>query len=235
VAEPAPLPFHQTTVFTKRPAPGRVKTRLCPPLSPVQAADLALAMLDDTLERLQVHREYAMALCVEAAPDADAGDLMWFEERYPNLLEVRPQRGAGLGERIANHFADALARRPGSTQVVVGSDAPTLPPARIVTAHSVLAAGDADLVLGPDLGGGYYLVALRAPASELFLEVTMSTDTMYEQTVAAARAMGFSVHELPAHGDVDVVLDLVRLRRELGRDSTCPRTRAWLMESREGR
>ncbi len=234
--------FHQTTIFTKRPRPGSVKTRLCPPLTPEQAARLAQAMLDDTLARLLTHDGFRTALCVAPVPGAGASagealadgeqELQWFRERYGAELELTLQRGGELGERLANHFADACSGSPGlsgfprSTQVVLGSDAPTLPLERVAEAHRILGNDLSDVVLGPDLGGGYYLVGLRDPAPVLFRGIPMSKDDMYARTLAAARGAGLRVHELAAHGDVDTPDDLRRLGREV--DASCPRTAAWL-------
>ncbi|MDP6369610.1 MAG: DUF2064 domain-containing protein, partial [Planctomycetota bacterium] len=178
---------HLTTVFTKRPIPGRVKTRLCPPLSPEQAAELAQAMLDDTLARLAARSDFMTALCVAppgpgAGADAAEAEREWFGERYGAELQVTLQRGAQLPERLEQHFAAACSRMPGCTQVVLGSDAPTLPLERVGEAHRVLAEGASDVVLGPDFGGGYYLVGLRKPAPVLFRGIPSSSAGMYERT-----------------------------------------------------
>jgi len=98
--------------------------------------------------------------------------------------------------------------------VAVGADAPAVPARRLAQAHAALGGG-ADVVLGPDGGGGYYLVGLRAPAPELFLEVPMSTPTMGEETVALARKLGLRVARLAAGDDVDVAADLERLAAAL--------------------
>src|SRR5262245_16875559 len=86
-----------TAIFSKRPVPGRVKTRLSPPLSPQEAARLAEAMLADTVER-----------CARAAQDfrtallfAPADEHAWFRARFPRIRDQRPQEGNGLAERLA--------------------------------------------------------------------------------------------------------------------------------------
>jgi len=199
-----------TAIFSKRPEAGRVKTRLCPPLVPAEAARLAEAMLRDAVERCAAAPGFRTVLCY--APAAAGA---WFRAAFPAVADQRAQRGAGLAERLAAFFADELGvPGAGRTAVVIGSDAPLVGTRRIARAHALLARG-ADLVLGPDAGGGYYLVGLRAPHPELFTAVPMSTADMYARTVDLARSSGLVVEELAPGYDVDVADDLDRLRRDL--------------------
>jgi uncharacterized protein len=193
-------------VFAKRPVPGAVKTRLCPPLTPDEASELALAMLDDTVEKCASSRAFVTSIAV-------AGDREWFAERYPGIDEIVLQEGAELGERLARYFEAALESKPGWTVACVGADSPQVPASRIAEAHEALEEG-ADLVLGPDLGGGYYLVALKRPVAEIFTEVEMSTPTMREATIALARALGLDVKLLEEDLDLDTPADLERLARD---------------------
>lgn len=193
-----------TTIFSKCPLPGSVKTRLCPPLSPEQAAQLAEAMLVDTYERC--HRAGLLTeLCV--TPEES---LPWFRERFPEA-RVGAQIGAGLGERMARHFAGESEY---TSRVILGSDAPHLATRLVLAAHEALEQG-VDLVLGPDQGGGYYLVGLEGSHPELFTSVEMSTVSMFEETVNKARERGLSVSVLDSGYDIDRVEDLKRLAAEL--------------------
>lgn len=201
------MPRRRTTVFAKRPRPGAVKTRLCPPLAPGEAAALAEAMLADVLARCRACAAFETGLRF-----APAGERAWFEQRFPGLADLAPQEGADLGERLARHF-DERADGAG-TEVALGADAPTLPVARVVAAHDLLEEG-ADLVLSPDLGGGYVLVGLRAPAPELFTQVAMSTGDMCARTLELARRRGLRARLLDPTPDVDTGADLARLEREL--------------------
>jgi len=195
-----------TTLFAKLPRAGEVKTRLCPPLTGLEAAGLAEAMLADGLARCLSADTFRTQLAVHPP-----GSEPWFRARFPELTEVVVQRGADLGQRLAAHFEQAFARERLASAVVLGSDAPEVPLARVLEAHQRLSDG-ADLVLGPDRGGGYYLVGLRKPCGVLFTELSMSEPGMYERTLELARDRRLVVAELAPGDDVDTPADLERLR-----------------------
>lgn len=204
-----------TAIFAKHPTPGAVKTRLCPPLTPQEAARLAEAMLRDAVARARAG-DFRRALVF--APAERAG---WFRSTFPEVAEQWPQVGAGLGARLAGFVARAFERRLARTLVIVGSDQPLVPLACLEEAHARLERG-ADCVLGPDLGGGYHLVGLRRSVPELFTEVPMSSPGMAAATLRLARARGLSVAELAAHPDVDLPADLEHLRAVLAARADLP-------------
>jgi rSAM/selenodomain-associated transferase 1 len=193
-----------TALFTKRPTPGEAKTRLCPPLTPAEAGRLAEAMLRDTVERC-LAGEFRTVLAF-APPEASA----WFRGTFPELEDQRAQLGADLGERLARFVADSFARGEARSLVVIGSDQPLVPLTRIEEAHRALERG-AGCVLGPDPGGGYYLIGLARSVPELFTAVPMSSRGMCDATEALAREHGLAVERLAEHGDVDTPADLERL------------------------
>jgi uncharacterized protein len=187
-------------VFAKAPRPGGVKTRLGAALGTDLAADLYRAMAEGVLARTRA------APCVRSvffAPrEAEAEMAAWL----PHETLV-PQDGADLGARMAAAFAWAFS--VGATKVVlVGTDAPGLSDEHVRAALVVLDAHD--VVLGPALDGGYYLVALRRPAPALFDGVAWGTADVLAQTVARAEAAGLAVAPLAPLGDVDELADLRR-------------------------
>lgn len=201
----------RTAVFAKCPRPGLVKTRLVPPLDAGQAARLSKAMLADAVERCAASRAFETVIAF-----APAEELAWFRAAFGARLALVPQRGVDLGQRLARFFADEARARPAGTTVVIGSDQPTVTTATLVAAHAALEDG-AELVVGPDGGGGTYLIGLAPRAAGLLEAVPMSTDDMLARTLAAARERGLACRVLPPGLDVDTARDLERLRAELSR------------------
>jgi uncharacterized protein len=208
------MPSDRLLVFARRPAPGRVKTRLCPPCTPAQAAAVYDACLRDVI--VAAARERAT---VELRYDAEPGAADYFAAEYP-LLRGAAQAGGDLGERMADAFGSAFAA--GAERVVlIGSDSPTLPDGVHGAAFQHLADGDA--VLGPTVDGGYYLVGIAAGAwpraSTLFDQVPWSTRDVYAVTLERAASAGLALRVLPGWYDIDVADDLRRAAGDAARDS----------------
>ncbi len=147
----------------------------------------------------------------------------WFERSVPSGYRLLAQRGPDLGERMAAVFR-AHAAEEYDAVVVRGSDSPTLPLERITSAFRALEK--CDVVLCPDLDGGYNLIGLREPQDPLF-ELPMSTGNVLERTLALAAARKLRCELLPGHYDVDTAADLRMLGDEVSEELT-PRTRRWL-------
>jgi rSAM/selenodomain-associated transferase 1 len=210
-------------VFVKRPEPGAVKTRMCPPLTPEQAAALYAAMLEDVLISTAVAARSAGADAWLAVHPPDAvGELA---ARWPGFHTVA-QSGADLAQRMER--AVASAADAGYARILLrGSDNPALP--RSAISDGLAALGDADLAVGPDRDGGYGWVALRRPAPGLF-DHPMSTASALADTLARAAALGLRARTLAAHFDIDTAADLAWLAaaRSRGEAGECPRTLALL-------
>ncbi len=207
-------------LFAKAPRPGEVKTRLVPPLTLEQAAELYEAMLRDILEQHAETTEFDLAL---GFTPADAAG--WFRRVAPPSYRLEVQQGATLGERMCglfSHYTEAGYERI----VLRGTDAPTLPAVRISEAFAAL--GRADLVLCPDLDGGYSLIGLRRRCDALF-ELALSRGDVLRETLARAHQAGLRSEVLSPHYDVDRGADLERLARDPAAKSA-PRTFAWLEE-----
>jgi rSAM/selenodomain-associated transferase 1 len=180
-------------VIAKEPVPGRVKTRLTPPYTPAEAAAIAEAALADTLEAVASARARRRVLVLDGRRPG---------HRLPKDVEVIPQRGDGLDERLANAFADA-----GGPAVLVGMDTPQVTPALLDEASRQLATCDA--VFGPAADGGFWLLGLRRPDPRLIAGVPMSRpDTGACQL---SRLSGLRVATLPTLTDVDTAADAVRV------------------------
>lgn len=207
-SEERPEQRRALVVFAKHPTPGRVKTRLSPSLSGVEAARLYHAFLQDAVEiacRIPASRYLAVSPWSKAA---------WFRALAADDGLVA-QGSGGLGRRLAR-VTEARFRDGASAVVVLGSDSPTLPPSFVESAFLRLEAG-ADAVFGPAEDGGYYLVGLGRPCAPLFEGVRFSGPETLAATLAAAVRERLRVELLPPWYDVDGPGDLARLRRELER------------------
>jgi rSAM/selenodomain-associated transferase 1 len=177
-------------VMAKAPVAGRVKTRLCPPCTPRTAALIAAASLADTLEA--VGPDGVLALDGDPGPWLAAG------------RRVLPQRGDGLGERLAHAFADAAS--PGEPTLLIGMDTPQVTAALLTAAVRSLAGADAVLGLAAD--GGWWALGLHDPDhADLLRSITMSTPDTGRETRQALHDKGLAVVLLAELRDVDTAED----------------------------
>jgi uncharacterized protein len=180
----------QLLVVAKTPVAGRVKTRLCPPLTPVEAARVAEAALADTLEAVVATRAARRVLVLDGRAGA------WL----PRGIEVVPQRGGGLDERLAYAFEDA-----GAPALLIGMDTPQVTPSLLEFAIARLT--DTDAMLGPARDGGYWAIGLRRADPAVFLDVPMSVPHTAVCQRARLVSLGLKVAELPTLTDVDTFED----------------------------
>lgn len=200
-------------IFVKQPLPGQVKTRLCPPLRPEQAADLYLQLLTETVERMQQGDAYDLTLCFD-------GERQWFASRFPGL-GLWSQRGNDLGQRMSTAFSEFFSR--GYQRVVlIGSDSPDLPIERVAEAMNLLSS--VDLVLGPATDGGYYLIGKSHHVPQLFENIPWSSDNVLTRTLQMAADLHLSTRQLESWEDLD---DFDALQRYLER-TTEGRTAGYL-------
>jgi rSAM/selenodomain-associated transferase 1 len=210
-------------VVAKEPLPGLTKTRLCPPFSPDQAAEFYHCLMRDTLELVS-----RLEMAHHTLAYAPAGARSFFENLVPDGFELVLQRGADLGERLANGLAHHFELGYGRV-VIMNSDGPTLPLAHLEEAFTGLER--ADVTLGPGHDGGYYLIGMKVLYPGLFQEIAWSTERVIPQTMVVCRELGLAVHKLPEWYDVDVEADLNRLSRDLAREpASAPRTHAFLRD-----
>ena len=198
-------------LFTKAPVPGAVKTRLCPPLTFDEAASLHGTLVLDTIERATGLPD--VTLYVAGAPDLAHPFFKVLEGRYGARL--LPQEGEDLGARMSGAMQKAFSL--GHRRVVlIGTDLPNLTRGHLSEAVNDL--GHHDLVLGPTLDGGYYLIALSRPVPELFYGPAWSTTTVLEETKKKAANLGLSVALLPTLRDLDDLEDLNAFTKLAGKD-----------------
>lgn len=196
-------------VMAKAPRPGHVKTRLCPPLSADQAAQVAQASLADTVTTLLAGASrLGSGAPVVAWADIDPSTPLPGLPATLQRCQLVAQRGDGLATRIVHAMRDAQRHREGYGVIVLGADTPQLTVDHLVG----LAAGlhHHDAVLGPATDGGFWALALRdAAAADALLGVPMSTPDTGRRTHAALTARGLAVATTDALRDVDCWADAV--------------------------
>lgn len=190
-------------VFLKAPRPGHVKTRLAASLDGDAAAAIYRVLVQRTLAAARRFARTQPATTVElrfTPADADPEIAAWRESNW-----ISTDQGDGdLGQRLRRTFDHAFAQGA-SRVIVVGTDCPSLTDADLTEAFAALDFHE--VVLGPALDGGYWLLGLRAPAPTLFEDMPWSTSTVFAETHRRAAAAGLHVKELRRLADIDTLED----------------------------
>jgi rSAM/selenodomain-associated transferase 1 len=190
-------------VMAKAPVPGKVKTRLTPPFTPQEAVELYKCFLQDRVR--EMGRLSGIDLAVAYTP-ADARDT--FVQLSGNGFQLFAQKGEDLGRRLNNVFIEKLGQDYAAVSII-DSDTPDLPCAIIEQSFQLLWAGETDTVFGPCDDGGYYLVGMRRPHPELFVDIPWSTAAVLDTTLLRAAELGIRTQLLPVWNDLDTFEDLI--------------------------
>src|SRR5205809_3691601 len=186
-------------VMTKAPQAGRVKTRLVPPLTPEEAAELNKCFLRDTAGAIssacsrrpvsdEGKTERASAIAVYTPVGAESA----YTDILPADFSLLPQRGDKFGERL--YFAVEDLFKCGFESVcLIDSDSPTVPAENFAQAVELLSASEDCVVLGPSDDGGYYLIGLKKPHQHVFENIDWSTEPVLNQTMQRATDVGIEV------------------------------------------
>lgn len=216
-------------VMTKAPRPGQVKTRLVPPLTPEQAAQLNRCFLRDTAAAITAavgHLARGIAVYTPVGTEREYIDIL------PNEFQLLPQRGGDFGERLSNAAGD-LFQIGFASVCLIDSDSPTVGANVYRDAATLLARRGNCIVLGPSEDGGYYLIGMRRFEPRVFERIDWSTERVLEQTIERAKQFNIAVELLPVGYDVDNASALHRLADELLRSrapSAAPHTARFLAE-----
>jgi glycosyltransferase A (GT-A) superfamily protein (DUF2064 family) len=200
----------QVVLVGKLPLPGRAKTRLSPPLSPEQAAEVATALLTDSIAAVQTAAVARRVIALDAVPGP------WL----PAGWSVLRQRGNGLAE-VFCHVCDDLD--DDLPVLILPTDTPLLSAAVVEQAARTLTRPDVDAVIGPATDGGWWVVGTARPDRRAFEGIPMSTPVTGEAQSARLRELAPRVVRLEEFGDVDVIDDLVACRPDLAPDSALRR------------
>ncbi len=188
-------------VFAKEPVAGAVKTRLSPPLSHEEAAELYRLALLETIDRL-TRAGFQPTLFY-------SGRKNYFHRVFPNL-PLRFQGEGNLGERLERAFAGHLRDGAGK-MVVIGSDSPDLPPDIIEKAFSILEREE--VVVAPARDGGYVLLGESRHHPEIFRAIPWGSDRVLRETRCRAKEKGLTLMEIEGWEDIDDAASLERFLR----------------------
>ncbi|HVQ00721.1 MAG TPA: TIGR04282 family arsenosugar biosynthesis glycosyltransferase [Candidatus Thermoplasmatota archaeon] len=193
-------------LFVKYPEKEKVKHRLAKSLSEDIAVEVYRNFVLDTLAMLE---ELTLPFYVcYYPPGAQKKFFLWLGTQYQFL----PQQGVDLGERMCSCFTQVFAL--GFHRVIlIGSDSPDLPCEYLREAFAGLQKKD--VVLGPAVDGGYYLIGFRDTAftPSAFEKIHWSTPSVFAETMAKLQKTDRTVHLLPSWSDVDTISDLRNLER----------------------
>ncbi|UOZ07927.1 DUF2064 domain-containing protein [Amycolatopsis sp. WQ 127309] len=205
-------------VVAKAPVPGFAKTRLCPPATPAQAAEIAASALLDTLDAACAVPGAAPVVAMTGDLDAAArGAEIGLALRRATVI---PQRGWDFGARLANAHADAAAVHAGLPILQIGMDTPQVTPDSLAETIAPVLRNGRDCVLGPAADGGWWALGLTDPRrAQALAGVPMSRDDTGERTLRALVACGLEPWQAAELSDVDTMTDARRVALE------CPESR----------
>ncbi|MEC8957976.1 MAG: TIGR04282 family arsenosugar biosynthesis glycosyltransferase [Nitrospinota bacterium] len=192
-------------LFARDPILGQVKTRLNSFLDDETILKLYKCFLEDSLAKIQ---QVGNADCfVGISHENNSG---FFNKLESFGMTLFSQQGKDLGDKMRRAFIDRFMQGYNNV-VIIGSDSPTLPVSYIDKALD----SERDLVLGPSIDGGYYLIAMRGKVFEVFSGVDWGTDKVLYETLQRVKEGSFSFDLLPVWYDVDLPEDLKFLKTHL--------------------
>lgn len=190
-------------VFAKRPLAGHAKTRLGEKIGLEESAGIYARFLYQSLFELVALERADIIIELSLASSAD---VPYFRFAFPEF-QISSQSGGNLGQRFTKSFQKAFDQ--GATAVVViGTDIPDLN--RTILQSAFDALSENEVVIGPDLDGGYYLIGTRLRDATLFKNIDWSSERVFQQTERLILAQGLTMFYLPTLSDVDTDEDFRR-------------------------
>lgn len=196
-------------IFTRVPIPGQTKTRMMPMISAAGCARLHTCFLEDI--KRECGKTEADLYVFYTPKDKE-------EFLYPVFGSGRqyiPQSGEGLGERMYQAVRQVLEKGYGSC-ILLGTDIPELRAEYLNRAFSILERRD--IVLGPTMDGGYYLVGMKTPLKEIFEVKGYGQSSALHNTVAQLKRAGLTTGFTKTLWDMDTCEDLQGYRQRMRMD-----------------
>lgn len=182
-------------IFTRNPELGKCKTRLAATIGDEAALEIYKFLLAHTVKitsNLNIAKQVYYSVRVRE------------NDIWDNLLYAKKKQiGSDLGERMASAFQQGFA--DGFEKIcIIGSDLFDLSQEDIERAFSKLDSHD--VVIGPALDGGYYLLGMKVMNSIIFKDKDWGTATVMKDTLEDLKKV--KIHLLEERNDVDVYEDI---------------------------
>jgi uncharacterized protein len=182
-------------IFQKNPLLGKVKTRLAKDIGQEAALEIYQQLIQMTFEQ---------------AVDCNGEMWVFYSDYIPSdspgkNIHSRVQSGIDLGQRMKNAFIEVFENGYNAA-VIIGTDCPQI--STVSLDQAIQKLDDSDLVIGPAMDGGYYLLGMNKLHAELFQSINWSSDQVLNQTISVAEKLELSIHFLPKFYDIDTVDDL---------------------------
>lgn len=210
-------------LFAKAPVAGQVKKRLCPPLNPMQACEVANALLRHAIDMLESHWPGQCVLCVTP----DVGHVAFKPVVQSNRWKTAIQAETDLGGRMCLALEQGI--NAAGSAAVLGADIPSISRDILQYAHQCLARGQQ--CVGPSVDGGFYFLGVNKSPHNLFRDITWGTSDVYAKLMENAKAKGVSLKLLPMLSDCDYYEDLQTAARTLPAFAKCLQQAGFDMEN----
>jgi uncharacterized protein len=180
-------------IFVKAPRVGTVKSRIARTAGAERACAIYRQLVETVLGNVRAINHVQLRF----SPDDAAAEIgPWLRGDW----QGETQGSGDLGSRMLRAF-DAAFAGGAERVVIIGSDCPEIKVADVRSAWKQLRSHD--LVVGPAIDGGYWLIGLRAPQPNLFEEITWSSDQVLGQTLQRAKSLGLRIQLLRLLADID--------------------------------
>jgi rSAM/selenodomain-associated transferase 1 len=189
-------------IFTRYPEKGKTKTRLIPLLGAEGSANLQRKMTEETVKKAKILQS---KLKININIYFTEGNEKLMSEWLGNDLVFKTQREGDLGQKMQEAFQEAFNNH-NQQVVLIGVDCPKLD--EVILQEAFKSSQNHDLVIGPALDGGYYLIGLNRLIPELFQGINWGSSEVFNQTKNIAQNLGLKIHYLPQLYDIDRPEDL---------------------------
>lgn len=189
-------------IFSKAPVSGRVKTRLIPGIGRRRALSVYQELLTKTLRTARK----AGFSSIQVWVDGELTHHYFNHLKNRHSVKLYKQRGKNLGQRMFNAFETALHQH--SYAVLIGCDCPSLEYSDLIASAKYL-KNKSDIVLGPAVDGGYYLIGLRKNNAQIFSGIKWGKEKVFTDTCTNIDALAWKLDLLPRRWDVDRTAELL--------------------------